>query len=240
MEKESLITYFTKDMTWVQPFTVGSLLIYISYAANNVETPDILMKCLIAIAVLIIGCITQGFFALNTHSLANCPKGEVKLANFKDVAKLFIIGLKYYLAAFLYGAGIGATGTLIVPIGIAGFSSGNFATMTLLVIWALAILYLIWMFIYMSFAYSRELSFRSMFKFSNFGKYAVGRYILCGLVFLIIACAVSFFFAIVIKDKTTFTYFINIILAPATMWYSLVLSKIQAESIQQAVAKEIK
>lgn len=234
MEKESYFTYFTKDANWVQPFLIGSILYFINTSLNSSNSKEALVNLGLLIAIVIVSCLTQGYFALNTNSLVNCQNGEVKLAKFNDPLKIFVTGLKYNLAVFIYGFGIGLTAAFVVPAFVAGGAVG----IAILGIWILAVVYLLWMFIYMSFAYSRFLTFRSMFEFSNFGKYRVGKYFLCILLFIILAAAVSVFFAVVMKDKKTFTYFIALLLAPAAMWYSFILSKIQAESIQDAIAKE--
>ncbi len=235
MEKESLLSYFTKDSAWMQPFVIGSILFYINFALNSYDTKDMSIKLIIMLVFMIIGCFTQGYFTLNTHSLVNCQNGEVKLAQFNDPVNLFITGFKYNFAVFLYCAGLGFAAALIVPPLMAGISA---LSIIMLVIGIFAVIYLLWMFVYMSFAYSRFLTFRSMFEFSNFGKYRVGKYILYISVFFIIAISVSIFFALMMKDKRTFTYFIALLLSPAAMWYSFVLSKIQAESIQETIIKE--
>ncbi len=259
MKKDSLLTYFTEDVTWIQPFAIGSLLIYITYAVNmfgeqsrlaqnttnqslntlaNMNPDMTIAALLLFLASVVILIILQGFFALNTNSLVNCPEDKVKLAHFKNPWRMFAVGFKYFLAAAIYGAGIGATaGLIFIPLGYSGILKGNAVGLIAAVLWVLAVIYLIWLFVYMSFAYSRELSFRSMFKFSNFGKYKVGKYILCNIIFFIVIIFVSIFFKVVMKDQTTFNYFINLICAPITMWYFLILSKIQADSIKEAISK---
>ena len=242
MEKNSLITYFTKDANWVQPFLVGSILIYLNFALNSLETNDVAVN-LFAVAVSIfIGCVTQGFFALNTNSLINCKNGEIKLASFNNIGKLFVTGLKYICGAFVYGAGIGVTVALFTLISLLmGQFGAQFSIVPVIILFAIGIIFIIylsWMLVYMSFAYSRFLSFRSMFEFSNFGKYRVGKYIACILIFILLLAFAVLFFGSIMKDAKTFKYFILILVAPATMLYSLILSKIQAESIQDAIAKE--
>ena len=95
MEKENLLTYFTKDANWIKSFFIGSILIYIISILNSLEIKGILSIVPAIVGKSIIGIIVIGFFMMNTNSLLNCLNEQVKLAGFNNLIKLFIIGLKY-------------------------------------------------------------------------------------------------------------------------------------------------
>lgn len=231
MEKENLLTYFTKDANWIPSFFIGSILIYIISILNSLEIKGILSIVPAMVGKSIIGLIVIGFFMMNTNSLLNCLNEQVKLAGFNNLIKLFIIGLKYCLAVFIYWFGLAAV--FIVLSIIFDFSVLRAAFMIIIGLFAI---YLACM---LSCMYSNFLTFRSMFKFSNFSKFRGFKYKADGSVLIMfLLLSLTIVFATVIKDHTPYIYFILLLLAPMFMWYLLVLSKIQAGFIQNSIAKE--
>lgn len=235
-ENENWMTYFTKDSTWKTTVTIGSLLILISLVITGIAqpeegaTPNLSLMVGVLLIYSFLSCYIQGFYMKNTNSLI--VNNVIKLANFADFLELFLIGLKYYAGMLLYLLIMyGISMAIFMPM----FLNKSFNVFLFMIPLLILVPLFVFAVIYAGFSYSEHLTFSSIFSFRKFGKYKVGKFIGFNCLFWVVFIVIAIIINLMIKDIKVAEYGFYIVISPVMFIYSLLISKIQADSIKETM-----